>query len=43
MLLTLALEADELNGLGAAGRRRALAQHTSEHRARELEELIKHL
>jgi spore maturation protein CgeB len=39
----LALEADALNRLGAAGRRRALAQHTSEHRACELEEIIKHL
>ena len=39
----LFLDADALNGLGAAGRRRALSQHTSEHRAHEFEEIIKHL
>jgi spore maturation protein CgeB len=39
----LFLDADALNGLGAASRRRALAQHTSEHRAREFEEIITHL
>jgi spore maturation protein CgeB len=39
----LFLDADALNGLGAASRRRALAQHTSEHRAREFEDIIKHL
>jgi spore maturation protein CgeB len=39
----LTMEAERLIELGAAGRRRAISQHTSEHRARELEETIQHL
>jgi spore maturation protein CgeB len=39
----LSLDPDALAALASAGRRRTLAQHTSEHRAQEFENVLIHL